>query len=101
MFIAMNRFRVHEGREADFIDVWRNRDTFLSEVPGFKTFNLLQGATEDGITTFASHSVWEDEAAFVAWTKSEAFRKAHANAGKQTEGIYAGPPKLELFTSVV
>lgn len=101
MFIAMNRFQVNEGREADFIEVWKSRDSYLDEVPGFKSFNLLRGPSENGITVFTSHSVWEDEAAFEAWTKSEAFRKAHANAGKQSEGIYAGPPKLELFTSVL
>lgn len=101
MFITMNRFQVNEGREEDFINVWKNRDSFLNEVPGFKSFNLLQGNTEDGITLFSSHACWEDRAAFEAWTKSEAFRKAHAGAGNQPEGIYAGPPKLELFEAVL
>ena len=34
MFIAMNRFRIAAGREADFIEVWRQRDSRLAEVPG-------------------------------------------------------------------
>lgn len=97
MFIAMNRFQVNQGREEDFLNIWRNRDSYLEDVPGFKSFNLLQGPSEDGITLFASHSVWQDRQAFEDWTRSEAFRKAHANAGHKSEGIYAGPPKLELF----
>lgn len=101
MYLAMNRFQINEGREQDFIDIWKNRDSHLKDVPGFQAFNLLQGNTENGITLFSSHASWENREAFEAWTKSEAFRKAHANAGKQSEGIYAGPPKLELFDSVL
>ena len=101
MYLAMNRFQVNEGREGDFIEVWRSRDSFLNEVPGFKSFNLLRGKTEDGITPFVSHSVWESRTVFEDWTRSEAFRKAHAGAGKTSEGIYAGPPKLELFEAVL
>lgn len=101
MFIAMNRFQINEGKEQDFIDIWKNRDSFLNEVPGFKSFNLLQGKTEDGITLFSSHAVWENKQVFEDWTKSEAFRKAHAGAGQKSEGIYAGPPKLELFDAVL
>ncbi|MDX2463201.1 MAG: antibiotic biosynthesis monooxygenase [Porticoccus sp.] len=101
MYLAMNRFQVNKGREDDFIEVWRSRDSFLNEVPGFKSFNLLRGKTEDGITLFCSHSIWDSKVAFEDWTHSEAFRKAHAGAGKTSEGIYAGHPKLELFEAVL
>lgn len=101
MYLAMNRFQVNEGREEDFIEIWRSRDSFLDVVPGFKSFNLLRGKTEGDISLFTSHSVWESKAAFEDWTHSEAFRKAHAGAGKTSEGIYAGPPKLELFEAVL
>ena len=43
MFVAMNRFKIAPGKEAEFIEIWRNRETHLDQVPGFKTFNLLQG----------------------------------------------------------
>ncbi|MCG8537657.1 MAG: antibiotic biosynthesis monooxygenase [Pseudomonadales bacterium] len=100
MYVAMNRFRIALGREQDFIEIWKNRDTHLQEVPGFKQFHLLQGATDEECTLFASHSVWESEQAFVDWTKSEAFRKAHANAG-DSKGIYLGHPQFEGFSSVL
>jgi heme-degrading monooxygenase HmoA len=100
MFIAMNRFRITPGREADFIEVWRQRDSRLSEVPGFKRFNLLQGPSEAQATVFVSHSTWESAAAFEAWTRSEAFRAAHANAGQQ-KGLYLGPPQFEGFEAVL
>lgn len=100
MYIAMNRFRVNEGREADFERQWRERDSYLHEVPGFRAFHLLRGSTQEGITTYASHSEWESEQAFVAWTQSESFRKAHASA-RSPEGTLAGPPRFEGFTVVL
>lgn len=100
MFIAMNRFRIAPGREAEFIEVWRQRDSRLAEVPGFKTFNLLQGASTAEATVFVSHSTWDSAAAFEAWTRSESFRAAHASAGQQ-RGLYLGPPQFEGFEVVL
>ena len=68
MFIAMNRFRIAPGREAEFIEIWRQRDSRLASVPGFQQFNLLQGATDASATVFISHSTWESAEAFGAWT---------------------------------
>jgi heme-degrading monooxygenase HmoA len=101
MFLAMNRFRIAPGREQEFIEVWRKRESYLDEVPGFKEFHLMQGPTTDEYTLFASHTMWESEAAFEAWTHSEAFRKAHANAGATARDLYLGPPQLEFFNAVI
>jgi heme-degrading monooxygenase HmoA len=100
MFIAMNRFRIAPGREQEFIEVWRQRDSHLAGVPGFQRFNLLRGDSDGEATIFASHTTWESAEAFEAWTQSEAFRAAHAGAG-QTKGFYLGPPKLEFFEAVL
>jgi len=100
MFLAMNRFKIAPGKEQEFTDIWKNRDTFLNGVPGFKTFNLMAGPVTDEYALFVSHSVWESRQSFEDWTRSEAFRKAHANAGVSRD-IYMGPPKLELFESIV
>ena len=40
MYIAMNRFKIVKGKESEFENVWKNRETHLAEVPGFKNFNL-------------------------------------------------------------
>ena len=100
MFIAMNRFKISIGSENEFIDIWKNRETYLDTVPGFMEFHLLQGPTNDEYTLFASQSTWESREAFEAWTKSEAFRKAHATAGG-AKGIYLGPPQFEGFDEVI
>ena len=82
MFIAMNRFRIKKGEEAAFERIWAERDSYLEEVPGFVEFHLLRGPEEEDHTLYASHSTWESQEAFENWTRSEAFRKAHAQAGK-------------------
>lgn len=100
MFIAMNRFKINRGHEDNFEAVWRERETYLDEVPGFKKFHLLKGPSTDEYTLYASHSTWESRAAFEAWTESEAFRKAHAGANP-SKGTYIGHPQLELFEAVI
>lgn len=35
MFLAMNRFNIARGREDEFVEIWRQRDTYLDQVPGF------------------------------------------------------------------
>ena len=96
MYIAMNRFRVNSARAEEFETVWRERNSLLSDVPGFQGFQLLRGPDQDGVTLFASHSTWESERAFVDWTESEAFRKAHGGA-RTPEGVILGPPQFEGF----
>ena len=51
MFIAMNRFKITKGFEAGFEEVWRQRDSYLHTVEGFKSFSLLKGGEFDDYTT--------------------------------------------------
>ncbi|MBT4519138.1 MAG: antibiotic biosynthesis monooxygenase [Halieaceae bacterium] len=102
MYIAMNRFKIAPGRENEFEDIWRQRESNLSEVPGFQQFNLLRGNSSDDHTLFATHVIWEDEESFKDWTNSDQFRKSHAKAGNATtQGLYLGPPCFEGFEAVL
>jgi heme-degrading monooxygenase HmoA len=96
MFIAMNRFQVIKGRESDFEHVWLSRDTHLDKVPGFVEFQLLRGPESEDHTLYASHTIWESRAAFETWTRSEAFRAAHQQAGEH-KPLYIGHPQFEGF----
>lgn len=99
MFIAMNRFRVRRGAETAFTEVWQNRDSKLEGVAGFIAFHLLQGPSQDDHTLFASHTVWASHAAFVDWTRSQAFRDAHKGVGDHGD-LYLEPPRFEGFAVV-
>jgi heme-degrading monooxygenase HmoA len=99
MFIAMNRFQVNAGREADFEARWRERDSYLNEVPGFVHFALLKGGSDGATTEYASHTTWRSRADFDAWTQSDHFRQAHAQGSVQ--GLLAGHPVVSLYESVL
>ena len=96
----MNRFKIVKGREMDFEEVWRSRETQLDDVPGFQKFHLVRGDPEETHTLYASHSTWDSQNDFVNWTKSEAFRLAHKGAGKHSD-LYVGHPVFEGFQVVV
>ena len=96
----MNRFKIVLGKEKAFEDVWKNRETHLESVPGFKNFNLVKGDKNEDYTLYASHSVWNSKEDFINWTKSDAFRKAHSGAGKHND-IYLGHPEFEGFNVIL
>jgi heme-degrading monooxygenase HmoA len=100
MFIAMNRFSINPGFEEGFEELWRSRDSYLDDVPGFREFHLLKGPADEERSLYASHTVWESKAAFVAWTESDAFHKAHAQA-RAPEGTYLRHPDFEGFEVVL
>jgi heme-degrading monooxygenase HmoA len=97
LFIAMNHFQVDPARGAEFEGLWKERETHLAEVPGFVRFALLRG---DEPGHYASHTTWESRAAFEAWTRSEAFKKAHAQA-RMPSGLLVGHPKLAAWEAVL
>tara|TARA_Y100000591_G_scaffold325350_1_gene346183 strand:+ start:727 stop:1029 length:303 start_codon:yes stop_codon:yes gene_type:complete len=100
MFIAMNRFKILNGKENEFEKVWKNRETHLDKVPGFKNFNLIKGKSTDEYTLYVSHSIWNSEEDFINWTKSAEFRLAHKNAGSNRH-LYLGHPEFEGFTKIL
>ena len=96
MFVAMNHFRVQPGRGEAFEQVWRERESFLSDVPGFVQFALLRGDDD----AYVSHSVWESRGAFEAWANSDAFTSGHRGGGSMAD-ILAGHPEVKLWESVI
>ena len=95
----MNRFKIVIGKEKEFEDVRKTRDTHLDGVQGFKNFNLIKGDTNKEYSLYSSHSTWESKESFINWTKSENFRLAHKNAA-QHRHLYLSPPDFEGFEVV-
>jgi len=100
MYFAMNHFRVAAGRGAEFETMWRDRDSYLDTVPGFVEFHLVRGKDEDdGTHRYASHVAWTDRQAFLDWTHSDAFRKAHASRSSP-EGLILSHPQFHGWDSI-
>lgn len=98
MFIAMNRFKVVPGSTEAFEAIWLNRESHLETMPGFREFHMLRGPARDDHVLYASHTVWRSKADFESWTRSDAFRAAHARP--KTGGAaptYLGHPEFEGF----
>ena len=100
MYIAMNHFHIAADRHDEFERVWRDRDSYLDEVPGFVQFNLVRGKDdEDGTHRYASHVIWHSRETFVDWTHSEAFRKAHAEK-RTPEGLLLSHPNFQGWQAI-
>lgn len=98
MYIAMNRFRVVKDQAGAFEALWANRESYLHEMKGFIEFHLLKGPEKEDHQLYSSHTLWQTYDDFVAWTKSDAFRKAHARAGNErTQPLTLGHPEFEGF----
>ena len=96
MFIAKNNFKVAPGKGEEFEKIWKNRDTYLKDVPGILHFALLRSDAEG---EYVSHSTWESRDAFIAWTQSEAFVAGHRQGSLM--GVLQGPPAVRLYEAVI
>lgn len=96
MFIAMNRFTVDPARAVEFEEAWASRESQLANVPGFVRFALLKGETAGD---YISHSTWVSRQAFDDWTRSEAFRRGHANP--LSKGVLTDHPRLGLYEAIL
>ncbi|CAH0299347.1 antibiotic biosynthesis monooxygenase [Roseomonas sp. CECT 9278] len=101
MFVASNRFRVIPSEAERFEQTWLTRETRLHEVDGFVAFHLLKGPQAEDHVLYASTTFWASKEAFEAWTRSDQFRRAHANAGavgpSAPRPTMAGPSQFEAF----
>ncbi|MEM1081369.1 MAG: antibiotic biosynthesis monooxygenase [Pseudomonadota bacterium] len=100
MFVAMNRFQIRPGQEEAFETIWRERESHLQSMDGFQSFHLLRGPESEEHTLFISHTIWASKQHFEDWTRSEAFRQAHKNAGGARNNIYLGHPNFEGYSLV-
>ena len=57
---------------------------------------LLRGPERDDHVLYSSHTLWRSRGDFEAWTRSEAFRLAHRDAGSNRP-LYLGHPEFEGF----
>jgi heme-degrading monooxygenase HmoA len=97
----MNRFQVLKDRAADFEAMWLGRDSDLPNNAGFVEFRLLKGPEHEDHILYSSHTFWESEDDFRAWTKSDSFRKAHQRANTNNAApMTLGHPQFEGFETI-
>ncbi len=82
MYVVMNRLTVAPEHAENLEHGFSHSAGRMREVPGCVNFNLLKEEGVAGDTVYVALTQWQDKAAFKAWTESESFRRAHANAGQ-------------------
>lgn len=113
MILVTNRIPVSEGYEIDFEDRFKNRVHLVDQSPGFirnevhrprpmrfdhESGGFVPNPDEQGF--YEVKTWWRSMEDFVAWTRSDSFREAHAN--RPPKEMFAGPSKLlvhEVFLS--
>lgn len=90
MITVANRIDVASEHAEAFERAFRERAGLVDSTPGFVRNQVLR-PTREG-EPYVVLTTWESYDAFTAWTKSEAFRKAHAQAG----GTPTGGNSLEV-----
>jgi heme-degrading monooxygenase HmoA len=101
MIVVSNRIPVAKGQEAAFEARFRGRAGLVENHPGFVRLEILRpkpmimhGGPAGGSEYFVVLTYWENERAFVAWTESEDFRRAHAD--RPPKEMFAGPNVFEM-----
>ncbi|ATX82430.1 Heme-degrading monooxygenase HmoA [Mariprofundus ferrinatatus] len=99
MFVTMNRFTIDPEHWPAFEARFRERAGLVDGEPGFIR-NAVLRPESDTTNQHVVMTMWESRSAFEAWTRSEAFRKAHEKAGQTPPAWFIAPSKLEMFESV-
>lgn len=95
MYVVMNVLQVPAEGKDKMIELFGNSAENMKQVPGCLEFMFLNSTDEDKQIVYTK---WESKEAFVAWTQSEAFRKAHDE--RRTRGTTATGSKLETYEVV-
>jgi len=100
MFVTMNRFTIDPNHWEDFENRFKQRAGLVDDEPGFIR-NAVLRPSDDSSKQHIVMTLWESRKAFMAWTKSESFRKAHAKAGQTPKEWFVGPTTLEMFKAII
>jgi predicted O-methyltransferase YrrM/heme-degrading monooxygenase HmoA len=102
MFVAQNRFKIKTEFATQFETQWKNRESFLSDYPGYIRFRLLRSKMPDTETAieFVSYTEWIDESSFLNWMNSDGAKKSHSSSDKKKipQDAYLGPPEFRGYT---
>ena len=94
MFGVLIHFYVAEEHEEAFMETFDDSMERLEKRDGFIRFHVLTPADED-TDAHVALTFWENREDFTAWRNSESFAESHS--GETPEGMFLGPPELDLY----
>lgn len=92
-FLALSKFKVRNGLEAEVRDAFLARPHLVDEAPGFVRMDVVSPAGDSA--EFWLLTYWRDEASFNEWHRSHLYRESHAGI---PHGLKLVPEATELLT---
>ena len=74
-YVVTNKFNVKPNYYTSFETLWKTRKSYLKDMPGFISFDLLKNNFTNG--EYISLTIWEDQKDFKAWLESPQFVESH------------------------
>ncbi len=90
-FVAMSRFRIANGMNAEVKDAFRDRPHMVDDAPGFlrmEVISPLDAPEEIWLLTY-----WTDEGSYRAWHHGHTYRDSHRGIPK---GLRLDPKGTEI-----
>ncbi len=106
MYISINHIFVAKGREAEFEELFRNRERNVQDLPGFLSLDVLKPGAKmqmgtripDDTNEYQVMTRWESAQAFTNWVQSDSFKKSHSKESDPT--MYAGKSFITMHEAV-
>ena len=92
-FLALSKFKVRNGMEAEVRDAFLRRPHLVDEAEGFVRMDVVSPTADEA--EFWLLTWWQDEASFREWHHSHLYRESHAGIPK---GLKLVPEATELLT---
>ena len=91
----INSFRVPEGRDAEFHELWERTSRYFTRQPGFRSLRLHRAVSADAAYRWVNVASWDSEADFRAAHATEEFREV------VTAGAWQEFPRTPVLFEVV
>ena len=92
-FLALSKFKVRNGMEAEVADAFRRRPHLVDAAEGFIRMEVVTPTDDDA--EFWLLTYWRDEASFRQWHHSHLYRQSHDGIPR---GLKLVPEATELRT---
>ena len=92
-FLALSKFKVRNGREADVRDAFLQRPHLVDDAAGFVRMDVVSPTSD--AAEFWLLTYWRDEESFRQWHHSHLYRESHAGI---PSGLKLVPESTELLT---
>jgi heme oxygenase (mycobilin-producing) len=90
-YVAISRFKVRNGMEAEVATAFRERPHFVDGATGFVRMDVISPANEP--SEFWLITYWNDEQSFKTWHASHLYRDSHDGIPK---GLKLDPSATEV-----